>query len=49
MEEKKKLKAAVRQVNQVGWSLLVYTLIMNVVVIVVMMVDAVIFTVLQML
>lgn len=49
MEEKKKLKAAVRQVNQVGWSLLVYTLIMNVVVIVVMMVDAVIFTVRQML
>lgn len=45
MEEKKRLKAAVRQVNQVGWSLLVYTLIMNVIVIAIMMVDAVIFTV----
>lgn len=43
MDEKKRLKSAVRQVNQVGWSLLVYTLIMNVVVIALMMVDAVIY------
>ena len=48
MEEKKSLKAATRQVNQVGWSLLLYTFIMNLVVIGVMIVDAVIFMVTKM-
>lgn len=49
MEEKKKLKAATKQFSKVGWSLLIYTAIMNIVVMAVMLLDGVIYTVQQML
>ncbi len=48
MEEKLRLKAARKRVSQVAWIMLLYTLLMNVVVIAVMMVDGVVFSVGQM-